>query len=261
MSNAEVCCTCATLIDDVKLPYDPNNEKPLAHNRTLECCDRTICATCQFKNPRFRSYCPFCQISTEPSALPAEGLRLPPSYNDGTDSTRVNDQPPAYDSITSRDPASGRVSSTHSQPPQDTRDTIHFLSGDDTLHSLSLAYRVPLPVLRQHNNLFSDSLLAARKFVLIPHTHYNGPSLSNPPDPEEEERKRKLRRWMVATKCADYSVAQLYLKSSHGDLEGAIESFKADEQWEKEHPIDTKGKDTDRQRRRRFGSSLAGQLS
>lgn len=45
---------------------------------------------------------------------------------------------------------------------------------------------------------------------------------------------------MVATKCADYNVATLYLKGSDYNLEVAIETFKADERWEKDHPM--KGK-------------------
>jgi len=118
---------------------------------------------------------------------------------------------------------------------------------------------VPLPILRAHNNIFSDSLLAARKYVLIPSSHYQGPPLSTPPDPEEEERKNKLRRWMVATKCPDYSVATLYLKGSEGDLELAVEAYKADEQWEKEHPMERKGKE--KRKGRGASSSIVGQLS
>lgn len=74
--------------------------------------------------------------------------------------------------------------------------------------------------------------------------------LSSPPDPEEEDRKNKVRRWMVATKFAVYNVAQLYLKGSQYDLDVAIEGFEADEQWEKEHPINGKRKQKDRPQRR-----------
>lgn len=66
---------------------------------------------------------------------------------------------------------------------------------------------------------------------------------------------------MVATKCPEYKMAQLYLKGSHFDLEIAIEAFKADEQWEKDHPLKGKGKQNDRAGRRVFGPSLVGQLS
>ena len=123
--------------------------------------------------------------------------------------------------------------------------------------SLSLAYRVPVPVLRAHNNVQSDHLLAARKWVLIPRSHYQGPPLSTPPDPEEEEKKNKLRRWMVATKCPEYDIAKLYLKGTDYNLVAAVEAFQADEQWEKDNPLKGKGKS-----RRRPSSSmgLTGQL-
>lgn len=250
------CCTCATVLTDTKVPYDAENEKPICLDRRLQCCGRTICATCQFRNPRFKLYCPFCQFSSEPSALPAGGLRLPPSYKEEEGRSRI-DPPPAYESLPARQSASGQVPTI--TPPEGTEDTVHFLSPDDTLLSVSLAYRVPQHVLRKHNALFSDSLLIARKFVLIPRAYYAGPPLSSPPDPEEEEKKTKVRRWMVATKCAEYDVAQLYLKGSSYDLNAAIEAFKADEQWEKEHPMQGKDKQKDATRRR-FGSSLVGQL-
>ncbi|KAK4942599.1 hypothetical protein LTR10_017728 [Elasticomyces elasticus] len=260
MALQDSCCTCATLLTDVKVPYDPASEKPLLHNRRLECCNRQICALCQHKNPRFQSYCPFCQISSGPSALPKEGLRLPPSYTrtpySRTDSVSP---PPSYDEITTHPPRR-RVRDEDRGPPEDTEDTIHHVSSDDSLASLSLAYKVPVPILRQYNNLYSDQLLVARKWILIPRSHYDGPALSTPPDPEEEERKTKLRRWMVATKCADYNVATLYLKGSDFNLDIAVEAYKADEEWERNHPLKGKGKDVGR---RQFGTggSISGQLS
>lgn len=259
MGSNDSCCTCATLLADTKVPYDTESEKPLCLDRTLPCCGRTICATCQYKNSRFQTYCPFCQISSEPTALPAEGLRLPPSYGDNEKGTRLSDLPPAYDSLPARSLLAGGSSTI--RPPENTQDTVHFLSPDDTLHSLSLAYQVHQNILRKHNNLFTDSLLIARKFLLIPASHYNGPPLSTPPDPEEEERKNKVRRWMVATKCPEYKMAELYLKGSQYNLEIAVDAFKADEQWEKDHPMAGKGKGKDRSSRRSFGSSLVGQLS
>ncbi|KAJ9502552.1 hypothetical protein H2202_001673 [Exophiala xenobiotica] len=281
----EACCTCATLLTEAKVPYDPSSEKPLLFNRRLSCCSREICALCQYKNPRFQSYCPFCQISSGPSALPKEGLRLPPSYTRTAPATatanatvsssaRPSSPPPPppyedhhpYQTTTSTSSHDGTTRDTHTTPPENTDDTIHHISPDDSLASLSLAYKVPVPVLRSHNNLYSDSLLAARKYIFIPRTHYDGPPLSTPPDPDEEARKTKLRRWMVATKCADYSVATLYLKGSDYNLDLAVEAFKADEEWEKSHPLKGKGKDS-RAVRSRFGqrggggSSISGQLS
>ena len=150
----------------------------------------------------------------------------------------------------------------NTEPPADTEDTVHFVGLDDSLQALSLAYGVAVPILRKHNHLYSDQLLQARKWILIPRSHYTGPPLSTPPDPEEEERKTKLRRWMVATKCAEYNVAQLYLKGSDYNLEIAVEAFKADEEWEKKHPLEGKGKGKDKPRSRfGRGGSLTGQLS
>jgi hypothetical protein len=259
MSQIESCCTCATILVDAKVPYDPDSEKPFLHHRQLECCARHICASCQYKNPRFQKYCPFCQISSGPSALPKEGLRLPPSYTKTSVARLRHDSPPpSYDESA----ASGRRTEHNTEPPEDTEDTVHFVSSDDTIQSISLAYAVPLQVLRQHNGVYSDQLLAARKWILVPRSHYQGPPLSTPPDPEEEERKTKVRRWMVATKCVDYSVAQLYLKGSDYNLVIAVEAFKADEEWEKNHPLDGKGKDRGGQRSRfGRGGSLVGQLS
>jgi hypothetical protein len=49
-------------------------------------------------------------------------------------------------------------------------------------------------------------------------------------------------------------VALLYLSAVDYDLEAAIESYKDDERWEKEHPMEAKGKGKSRQSvgRRRF---------
>lgn len=151
-----------------------------------------------------------------------------------------------------------------SAPPEETEDTVHFVSLEDSLQSLSIAYGVPTSVLRQYNNVYSDVLITARKWVLIPRSHYDGPPLSNPPDPDEEERKIKVRRWMVATKCPDYGVATLYLKGSDYNLEIAVDAFKADEEWEKRNPLQEHGKGKQSERRRSRlgrGGSLAGQLS
>jgi hypothetical protein len=60
-----------------------------------------------------------------------------------------------------------------------------------------------------------------------------------------------------------YDVALLYLKQSDYDLELATEAFKADEKWEKEHPLDKgKGKGKARSGRLRLngGGGLTGQL-
>ena len=64
---------------------------------------------------------------------------------------------------------------------------------------------------------------------------------------EEVERKKKIRKWMMATKVADYDVALLYLEGNGWDAEKAVEAARDDERWEREHPlkeggVGTKGK-------------------
>lgn len=68
---------------------------------------------------------------------------------------------------------------------------------------------------------------------------------------------------MMGTKCADYNVAILYLKGSDYDLELAVEAFKADEQWEKDHPMKGKGKGKSGQRpeMRNMSFGMSGQLT
>ena len=62
-----------------------------------------------------------------------------------------------------------------------------------------------------------------------------------------------------------YDIAVLYLQQANYDLEMAIEAFKADEQWETDHPMEAnvkgKGKAQDKGRRRLGGVGLTGQLS
>ena len=92
-----------------------------------------------------------------------------------------------------------------SDPPAE--DVLHFLDpSKDSISSLSLRYGVPPEALRRKNGLFADHLLAARKTILIPGEYYKGGvSLSPEPveDEEEEIRKTKVRRWMVACKVAE----------------------------------------------------------
>merc|ERR1711916_132940 len=81
IAMSEACCTCATLLSSIPPTYDEKTEKPSQFERRLDCCGRAICARCLTDNPRFATYCPFCQISTGPSPLPAQGLREPPTYS------------------------------------------------------------------------------------------------------------------------------------------------------------------------------------
>ncbi|KAI1335483.1 hypothetical protein F5Y15DRAFT_244937 [Xylariaceae sp. FL0016] len=239
----ESCCTCATRLSDV--PRYTDSEKLLPHDRWLECCPRVICGKCIHTNSRFETYCPFCQISITSNLLPP-GLKEPPSYESATSSSAepiiqdakfspMDRNPPPYTPITR--------TSTLEKPslPLPAQDTLHFLTPNDSITSLSLAYAVPATVLRRHNNLPSDHLLPARRTVLIPGSHYpDGKSLSPRPveGEEEEARKAKVRRWMVACKVHEYDVAVLYLEQANYDLAAATEAYFADEEWEKRHPVE-----------------------
>ncbi|KAI0016689.1 hypothetical protein F4780DRAFT_783022 [Xylariomycetidae sp. FL0641] len=235
----ESCCTCATLLAEV--PGYSETEKPLPAHRWLDCCPRVICGRCIHDNDRFESYCPYCQVSTSSSALPP-GLKAPPTYDSiaAASAPLPSGSPPPY----SADPA---LASTYprdkkSDPPEEeaAEDTLHFLhQPHDTVASLSLRYGVPASVLRRANNLTSDHLLLARRTVLIPGTHYRaGVSLSPRPveGEEEEARKAKIRRFMVACKVPEYDVALLYLDQAAYDLDRATEAYFADEEWERAHP-------------------------
>lgn len=265
---AEACCTCATLLSSV-LNYDGKTEKPTSFERRFECCNRAVCTRCIAKNPRFQTYCPFCQVSIVPSPLP-QGLRDPPSYSpppvDGQAplEAAADEAPPPYD-------ARDTLPALDAKGQKEVPDVLHFLDPDDSIASLSLRYGVPAFALRKTNGLYADHLLAARKTVLIPGEYYKG-GVSLSPRPlegeEEELRKAKIRRFMTGCKVAEYDVALLYLQQAEYDLDRAMSNFKADESWEREHPLEAakKGKAKASQssgRRKWFGGSggsLMGQL-
>ncbi len=195
------CATCAQKYDSA---LDAASEKPLLPGRHLPCCGRSICSRCLNQNKRYETYCPYCQISTEPSLLP-QGLRDPPAYSTlderiASRSGESNDEPPAYSQHSNVD------ASEKSKPDGRAEDVLHFLSPNDSIHSLSLAYGVPANALRKTNSVYSDHLLQGRKTILIPGEYYKG-GVSLSPEPiegeEEELKKQKVRRWMVACKVAE----------------------------------------------------------
>ncbi|KAK5116439.1 hypothetical protein LTR62_007987 [Meristemomyces frigidus] len=248
------CATCASTYDS---PIDPASEKPLLPGRQLPCCHRSICARCLNQNKRYETYCPYCQITTEPSSLP-QGLKDPPGYSSFTEQSgpppreKHNDEQeeeelPAYTPTDS----SSHYPNEKSEPIETAPDVLHFLNPEDSMGSLALAYGVPINALRKANNVFSDHLIQGRRTVIIPGEYYKGGiSLSpQPPEGEEEEvRRGKVRRWMIAVKVADipvrlrYDVALLYLQQAEWDLEVAIQAYQDDERWEREHPMEGKRK-------------------
>ncbi|KAF9734458.1 hypothetical protein PMIN03_000439 [Paraphaeosphaeria minitans] len=271
---SEACCTCAALLSSIPPTYDEKTEKPTQYERRLECCGRAICARCMTDNPRFKTYCPFCQVSLVPSPLP-QGLRDPPAYSPPADGS-VKEPPPysAHNSLQSP-PEKSKDAPADSAP-----DVLHFVDpNNDTISSLSLRYGVPADALRRTNNMFANHLLVARRTILIPGEYYKG-AVSLSPRPLEGEveeiRKGKVRKFMVGCKVADaapqyrYDVALLYLQQADYDLEDAIAAFKADERWEKEHPLEAarkkKAKDLQSSSKRKWilggsGGGLARQMS
>ncbi|GKT43921.1 uncharacterized protein ColSpa_04102 [Colletotrichum spaethianum] len=247
----EACCTCAKLLASVPR-HSTATEKPLPGDRRLECCSRVICGNCIYNNPRFASYCPYCQTSSAPSVLPPN-LKDPPSYSSFPPTHHLSSgapaaPPPPYTpstADTSLDEKSGgsAPSSSTATPPEDT---LHFLNHEhDTVASLSLRYGVPAAVLRRANNITSDHLLQGRRTVLIPGEYYAaGVSLSpRPVEGEEEElRKSRIRRFMTGCKVSDYDVAVLYLEQVGYDLAAAMEAYCDDEAWERNHPVQEGGK-------------------
>ncbi|MCJ1394457.1 hypothetical protein MMC18_007335 [Xylographa bjoerkii] len=203
-------------------------------------------------------------VSIVPSLLP-QGLHDPPAYSAppsprSTQATLAHrpdsDAPPSYASLSYPLPEAEDTKTVSGSSP--APDVLHFLGPDDTLQSLSLAYGTPIPVLRSINNLFADHLLAARRTVLIPGQYYKGGvSLSpRPVEGEEEElRRSKVRKWMVGCKVAEYDIALLYLQQADYDLEASIAAYKADEKWEREHPLNSnmKGKQPQGPSRRKIG--------
>ena len=108
---------------------------------------------------------------------------------------------------------------------------------------------------------------------------------------EEEIRKAKVRRWMVACKVSElvvmvptgdlgldkadqlsrfpvffrYDIALLYLQQSDYNLDLAVEAYLADEKWERENPMEgaSKGNKTGQKpgkRKRGMQTGLTGQL-
>lgn len=266
---SEACCTCATLLSSIPPTYDEKTEKPTQYERRLECCGRAICARCITDNPRFATYCPFCQISIVPTPLP-QGLRDPPAYSPPT-GVQADDEPPPYSAHNSSQPLPVKAKG---EDGEDAPDVLHFVDPNhDSIASLTLRYGVPADALRRTNGLYADHLLSARRTVLIPGEYCKG-GVSLSPRPiegeEEEIRKGKVRKFMVACKVSEYDVALLYLQQADYHLDQAMAAYKSDERWEKEHPLEAarKGKakasQTSSRRKWGFGGSgggLTGQIS
>jgi len=192
-------------------------------------------------------------------------LRDPPAYSSLETTERASGQSTSDDEALPPPYQAGNYSGNTSDEkggPAPAEDVLHFVAPEDSMRSLALAYDVPIAALRKTNNIYSDHLIQARKTLLIPGEYYKGGvSLSpRPLESEEEEiKKNKVRRWMVACKVAEYDVATLYMQQADWDFDAAVEAYKEDERWEKEHPMQAreKGKKAKSVGMRRFVGSSA----
>ncbi|MCJ1333943.1 hypothetical protein MMC10_010649 [Thelotrema lepadinum] len=174
-----------------------------------------------------------------PSHTPPPAPRPHHATLDHLNSSISPQEPPSYDAAITQSAHPRHVNGEKSFSSSSSEDVIHYLSPEDNIQTLSIAYGVPATVLKSHNALHSDHLLSARRTIKIPGSHYQGPSLSpNPLESQEEvERKSKIRKLMVQCKVSEYKVALMYLEEAKWDLEKAIAKVEEDDRWEKEHPI------------------------
>lgn len=223
-----ICALCAGLLES---PHDGLNEKlPLPSSCQWNCCYRFVCGKCIQKTPRLASYCPLCQISVQPKQT-ISFRKLPPSYEEESTSAAV---------VALAEKPGIEMSSAG--------DVVHYVTPEDTVEGLCLTYGVPMSIFQQHNRLFSNNLLAARRTVLIPPGYYAGPSKSPGPErAEEEQRKVQVKRFQLTTKCVEYKVAEWYLREAQWSLEGALMRWADDDEWEREAI-----------RRKRMGSGARG---
>lgn len=149
---------------------------------------------------------PFCQVSTSPNPLP-QGLRDPPAYSEPDNTLQDASLGDALPPYSVKDYQRHVTEKNAAYATSHPGDVLHFVNpSHDSILSLSLRYGVPSQALRRLNGLYADHLLAARRSILIPGEFYKGGiSLSpGPVDGEEEDiRKIKIRRWMVACKVAE----------------------------------------------------------
>jgi len=169
------------------------------------------------RNRRFTEYCPYCPLPPGYVASPPEEEEEEvPGYTPGDGSTAGE----------AKDKSSGKGG-------EQQEDVVHFVRPTDTVAGLSLHYGVPLPVLRSHNRLFTDSLLSARQAISIPAGYFPGASAS-PAAEEGSDGKALVKRFQVRTKCVDVKMAEAYLDSASGGFEGAVTQYLEDEGWVRE---------------------------
>jgi hypothetical protein len=191
------CCICASYISTSTDLIDEKSEKPKSQSQEYPCCSRLICHTCLEKRPQFSNYCPYCQYTgitaakDSPSSYHSLNSSAVPTQSIPLTIPRQTSMPPPYSE----------------KEPERAPDVLHFVDpAHDTISILSIRYNVPATILRQQNSIYSDHLLSARKTILISGEYYKG-GVSLSPRPiegeEEELRKAKIRKWMMACKVVE----------------------------------------------------------
>lgn len=177
------CVSCYT--------YDRSSKGTLV----TPCCARFVCGPCARSNPRLAETCILCQLPIPHDLAPATAEDLP-GYDDSL---------PEYESAGLLDEKYHVTEQKHLVADHAFKEAgvQHYVRKDDSVASLSLAYKVDKSFIRKANHIFQDNLLQGRSFIVIPGAMK---SLSAAPG-ADEERKVKLKKFMVAVKCTDYDMA------------------------------------------------------
>ncbi|GAA5855877.1 hypothetical protein JCM8547_000398 [Rhodosporidiobolus lusitaniae] len=290
-----LCVACCATLDT---PRPTSSEKVEAPPTSFS-CGHAVCGACVRKRPSLGRSCIACSTvddvlgrpvsssSSKKGSSTAAPLSLnnpsnaPPAYGDddfvlGGDSDDEDDEP--------KTPPSSLSVEQEERPPlyeedgttpqldekrKDQQTTLHYIRPEETLAGLAMRYGVEGHVLCTLNKLpistlsTTPHLLHTLPFLLLPPGSRTSTSTS-PILPAPLERRRLIvRRFQVATKCADWALAQAYCDQvfkareeearfvnenrrarrevgeevkarEGGELEEAVEAFEKDERWERE---------------------------
>eukprot|EP01119_Soliformovum_irregulare_P008728 TRINITY_DN21833_c0_g1_i1.p1 TRINITY_DN21833_c0_g1~~TRINITY_DN21833_c0_g1_i1.p1 ORF type:complete len:410 (+),score=83.19 TRINITY_DN21833_c0_g1_i1:76-1305(+) len=111
----------------------------------------------------------------------------------------------------------------------------HYVEMTDTVRGLSLRYNVPTEEIKTINKFNRDEDIWTRNEILIP---FSGQQLTVPDaDQFEAQRKARLvRRFKRSVNIQEHE-ALYYLDTFDYDYDAAMEEYKQDSQWEKNHPV------------------------
>ncbi|GAA6052724.1 hypothetical protein JCM3770_007195 [Rhodotorula araucariae] len=290
---------CATLDGPTGVPAHSEKADPPPVSFV---CGHSTCGSCVRKRRRLGQFCVLCHTADDllvggstPSSKTVSRVQSPPRYDEqksdfvlggdsDDDDAPLNGAPPPPDSEA---PLAQGAEAWDAPPAYEADGTelghpngkgvreqcaLHHLRREDTLLGLAMHYGVEGYVLCTLNKLplstltTTPHLLHTKPFLLLPPTAQRPSSSSAPLLPPALERKRLVvRRFQVATKCADWAVAQAYVDQvwrsragearfvvanrcargeddgpaegevrEGGELEEAVAAYEADERWERE---------------------------